>query len=62
MVQRAAWTSLCRPLSDGDFGHDGRPAILEHAPSVGERDGLAQSDHRPEALALLLETGAAAGG
>ncbi len=43
-------------------GHDRRPALLERAPPVAERDGRARPGHRAEVLALLLEAGAEAGG
>ncbi len=59
-VPRAARTGPSPPSGDGQFGHDGRPALLEHAPTVRERDGLARPRHRPEVLALLLEAGAEA--
>jgi hypothetical protein len=58
----AARSRADRPSSGGQRGQDRRPAVLEAATSLGERDALARAGLGAAGLTLLRETGAAARG
>ena len=59
---RGSETLPGRRLGGGQFGDDGRPAILEAVSALRQRDAVPALVHRAEVLALLLEGRAEARG